>query len=595
MTPNRFTRALTAAFAGCLLLANAATAQTQPKQALDLATVDTEVVVYVPSLSALSEKVAKMNRDLGLQRPELQNVLAVTKSQMGAIAGVNDAGPMVVAISDLKGMMEDQSDTPPMVMLLPVSDYAAFLGNYGVNETGGVQEMTFPSGEAAFVKELDGFAVLSPQKEKVEAYVPAKQGETWSKLVGGVNQTDLAKSDIVLLANLERLRPMLREGLTKARKQMQAQMANDPQAEMVKPIMALYFDAFDTIVRDGQAGMSTLALGDAGVGLTYNFQFTAGSPTAKLMGNGQNNSSAALAMLPSQNYIMSYAMDFSGLDQQAIIDAVLKAMPAAEEAGDMAPLINMYKQSLPTMKNMTGASWAWYAGDPQAMMQPGNFFKSVTVYQTDDPKALIASTKEAFEAMNKMKMPGNGQEMAFTTTYTPNALQMEGVSVDQFQVQMQMPPEVMQQMGPMAAMMSNTSGFVASKGNNVVVTTSIDTQLLASALRGLDGGGLGTNDTIAGLRGAGIAEAPTAQAYISLQGIAQTADPFLMMFGGGQPINVPADVPPIAITTDIQDAGFNYKLFLPTTTVKFITDTSMRITQQMQQGGGGGQPQPAPF
>jgi len=603
MTVARAHRALAAAFACCLLLLGTRTAAAQ-QDVLDLAPADAEVVIFVPSMAQVSGELAQMNRSFGLQRPELQDVLSVFKNEMGALEGVNDSGPAVIVMKGVVQAMSEQSQEPPFLMLLPVSDYGAFLGNYGVTDTSGIKEIAFPSGHSAFSKQAGGFAVLSKQQDQVQAYSPANQGAAWTEMVGGVNQDDLNAGDIVFLMNIPRMQPQLNEKMQELGDMMAQQMATDPQAAMAQPIMDLYMDAAQAAMRDGKAYMQTLVLEDEGAALTTNIQFNEGTPSAKMFANG-GDSSSALALLPDQSYLMSAAMDLSGIDTDALVDAILGALPDDDQAGPLASTMQMYRKALPLIAKTKATSWAWYTGDPQAMMQPGNFFKSVTVYATDDPDGMVASIKQTTESLNQMQMPAGmpgdpNAQMTFMSTYTPNALQMEGVSVDQYQVQMQMPPQVMQQMGPMAGMMaSGYSGFIASKGEHVLMTTSIDTQLLASALRGLDGGGMGNQGLITDLRGEAISGQPTMQMYISLQGIGETVAPFMMMMGGGPAIEVPADIPPVAMTLDVKDAGISNKLYVPSRVVQYISETTNQVMQQMQQGQRGGnpnrQPQPAPF
>jgi len=589
----------------CLLTLCAGIATAQPQKVLDLVSADAEAVILVPSIAQLNADIAKMNRDFGLQRPELQDVFSVMKTEMGAIEGLDDSGPMLVLMPRIIEMIEKQAaqqgphqQEPPFLLLLPVKDYPAFLSNYGVNNPIGVQEITFPSGQGAFTKQAGSFAVLGSVKEQVTAYAPANSGAAWVDKVGKVNQQDLNSGDIIFLVNVKAMQPALNDKMAELSKQMEKEMSADmAEAElaMTKPILDLYMDGLEAVVRDSESYMSTLSLDDAGFAMTSNFQFTPGTKSAKMIGNG-GNSTPALAWLPQQNYLMAYAMDLSGIDMTSMVKAILDAMPAQADAGELAPIIKIYEESLPLVAQTKAAGWAWYASDQQAMMQPGGMFKTVTVSQSDDAPALKQAYQKYMQAMGDMKLPADpnnpNAQMGFNVTYTPNALQMEGVSVDQFQMQMDMPPEVMQQLGPMAGMMSSYSGFVTTKGDYVVMTTSIDTQLLASALKGIDqADGIGAGDTISQLRGAGISSEPVMQGYISLQGIAQAAGPFAMM-AGIPPIAVPADVPPIAVTLDAGQGGANYKLLLPAKTIKFVSDTTLQIMQQMQQQGGGGEPAP---
>ena len=198
--------------------------------------------------------------------------------------------------------------------------------------------------------------------------------------------------------------------------------------------------------------------------------------------------------------------------------------------------------------------------------------------------------------------------MTYVTTYTENALQIDGVRVDQFQMSMNMPPEVMAQMaqaGPMAAMMMggmNYQGYMAAKGNYVIATTVLDPQVVTKALAAVDqDSGIGAAGPIAQMRDAALPPDCMMEGYLSIDGLAQTANNFVIPMFGMQPIQVPDDVPPLSLAAGIEDSGLAKRIYLPKASLKFIAETVMNMQTQMQQGGPGGPggypggTQPPPF
>jgi hypothetical protein len=75
--------------------------------------------------------------------------------------------------------------------------------------------------------------------------------------------------------------------------------------------------------------------------------------------------------------------------------------------------------------------------------------------------------------------------------------------------------------------------------------------------------------------------------YVSVSGIAQTVNQFMMVMGagGGQPmIEVPADLPPVAFSMSVQDSGVAKRLFVPMPVITFASQTAQNMMGQMNAG-----------
>ncbi|NJO87145.1 MAG: hypothetical protein HC821_03840 [Lewinella sp.] len=189
-------------------------------------------------------------------------------------------------------------------------------------------------------------------------------------------------------------------------------------------------------------------------------------------------------------------------------------------------------------------------------------------------------------------MDGAGEGISYTTSYTDNALQIEGVNVDQFAWQMQMPPAAMENNPALPFMMMlgamGQTGYVAQSGNFIVSTTTTDTAILGSSLKMLGSSdGLGSEKLIAEARRNALPENAMMEGYFNLAGLATLANSFIPMMGM-PPIQTPADLPPVAMGVSLKDSAVLAQLHVPMAVMTFVRDTTM----QMQGGMGGPQAQP---
>ena len=75
------------------------------------------------------------------------------------------------------------------------------------------------------------------------------------------------------------------------------------------------------------------------------------------------------------------------------------------------------------------------------------------------------------------------------------------------------------------------------------------------------------------------------EAWLSVRGIANTVNPFLMMFvPGGEQLNVPADLPPVAMGAAGDAEGVVFRLFVPTDVVRFGVETFDQFAPQAPAG-----------
>ncbi len=617
--------------------------------ALDRVDADAEIVLVIPSMSDLSEAVAEFGASTGLTdfAPDLDDALGTFKRQMSFTQGVDDDGAMLVVIRGVTESLEAQMNgagdvpEPKAVMLIPVSDYDAFVKNLGGDPTQNIAEVTMKNDQKSVVKKLDGYALLGDDDEPtlIEAYEGAERGRAWVDELTPMLRGYAGDAQSLIYVDLRKLGPVLNEtvsqGLAEFQEQMQQMNADgaDPMGMMGvgSTMMKLYSEAARTILDGTEGALFTFNLQDGGLGLTAMLQPAADSelaafftPAAK---DGQGKAMAPgmvskklLASTPDRPYLYAAVIDQTAFPLDKLVDRIVASLEGEGEegGGQEAKFLSMYTDSLKMMKEARGVASVFYAPEAAGMMT-GGLFSTLTLYGVDDPEAFIAQQKASVEKLGELAIPldemqppagddaapaGDAEvqqapaEMRFDTTYADTALRIEGVEVDQYNITMRFPPEMTQQFNPMLAAVAGGGygGYIAPKDDTVLVTTVTDPQFITRAIQAVGKDeGIGTAGPVARLRDEELPPDPMMELYISLDGLGRTANLFLPLLGAGENLVIPDDLPPLAMgaAADGEGQGVAFRLFVPTESVTFGVDTYRQYAPEMQdQPGPAGQRAP---
>jgi hypothetical protein len=589
----------------CALSATPAVAQ-DARAALNAASADADVVILAPRMSRLADDIATLRAAIGLPMPELEDPLATFKQDIGVTEGVNDDGSMLLIMPDLAEAIRAGAE-PEFLMLVPVTDFDAFLGNFeGAERVGdGLSAIELPDGQMGFVREANGFAVMGPQRARVEGYAPGEAADAMIQSVGSMGERFVGGADLMVYVNIERIAPAAIEALDRMMAEQRQQAQED--AEFMDPLAMANFQAVldiyggmaRSILDDGTGLLLSLDLDDRGIGMTHSLGFKPGSALAQVF-PGNNQKAVGLTQLPDQPFIFAMSFDARAVDLPGLYRKMIEQMPAEGN-----PMLQDADAWMPLMQNIRHMAMAFYAPTEMAMMS-GSMLNTLTVIETDDAADYKNRLRTLMQQMNDMEVPVGENMMnpdagpmtiTYTTAYNQNVLQLDGVQVDQFQVTANMPQELMAQMGPAAGFMgmfSNYSGYVAERDGRVLITTVPDPQLVTRGFQAIaQGGGLGAAGAIGRIREQALPPNASMEGYLSLGGIAESANMFLGMLGV-PPIQVPANLPPLASGLGVQGNSAACRVYLPLETVRFVVDTSQLMMQQMmgpQQGPGG----PPPF
>ena len=173
-------------------------------QALKLVPSDALVVFRISNMDAVSKKIADFCGTAGLTQmnPDLADPLGMWCKQMGIGPGLNRSGDMVMALMDPAAVGGNYNDA--LLVLIPVSDYQAFIGNFpGSTTDGEITTFHFKNApKPAYVAHWGDYAVASPYHDLV-VKPPAA-----ALVVGPLAQKEFDSKDMVVFANVVALHGM---------------------------------------------------------------------------------------------------------------------------------------------------------------------------------------------------------------------------------------------------------------------------------------------------------------------------------------------------------------------------------------------------
>lgn len=556
-------------------------------EALDQVPNDMQLLVMVPNLADACNKLIMLDEKLGLGLLQLTNVLDQFKEKTGLTQGLKDNGPVMIVFSDLATATIGAK--APYVMVAPTTDYAALVTNNG-GHPDGITEFTKRNGQSNYAKASGHYAVIGPDRAAVEAYQAGNASANYLSMVGSLGADCLAKSDAVVVVNFQSLAPTIRQQLTVAMQTLEEELiVSTPNPQSSLAVAAIFNDSINALVRDTQALVIAVDLTEQGAGFSFIGQFKKNSYVASLF----EKSGAAnryLALLPDRPYIFANCFDMSGIAVDELIDHLLARLP--QNIGDFSFLFDIYKESLLTAAQIKGGATIWYVPKQSPLM--GGGFNTLTVYEVEDGPGYLAKWKKSIEKLDNMTAPLDGEQdqldLNMTTQYTPAVIEIDGIKIDQYQFQINISPDLMTKIGQvnpifvqLMQVFTNYQGYITAKDNHVILTTTIDEQLMREAFVQCDNStGLGSTGPIAAMRH-NLTASPMGEFYVSIGGIVDTAAILLAILGIPLP-PAPADLPPAAISISFQNNGGIDRLFVPMETLQYVSTLAEQYAPMLGAG-----------
>lgn len=579
--------------------------------ALNLAPADAQMLVVVNDLSRVSDRIAVLREELDLSYPDLDDALGAFKRKTGMLDGVNDSGVMLLSINGLE-RIEAQDASPRVLVLMPVSDYAGFVGQYGGDGTAEIAELRLANGAQGYAKSLESYAVFGGDREAIAGYEPADAAAALTDQLEAHGRAAVGDADIAALVDLTKTadaNPALVEaGLRLAGNTLAALVAPSasPTQDASQPAPALRNDddgsaalvqfgslftrlADNAMLRDGLAAMmkdsrAMVVAGELGRGdtaVTLAFHVNPDTPTAALFRPSTDSAGKVLAALPDRPYLFATAVDGQGMDLPGLLKLIVG------EQGDPGPILRLKAEAGPLAEQVNAAAAAVFTPGDNAVYS-GSLLNAVAVYRVKDGSKFLEGLKTYFHDLNKIEPGADGT--TYQGDYMQNALRLaDDVSVDQFKLNPVIPPATMREM-PLTTQALITSvfpmnGYVAAKGNDVVLVTSLDTQQITRALEAIEQqAGLGSAAAIAGRRERTLPAGSVMETYVDVSGVAGLAD--LVLPALGLPGLPPAgDLSPLSLGIGVEGESVAFRLDLPDETMRYLLRSTILLNEQLDPGG----------
>lgn len=543
---------------------------------VDRAPTDALAIIVVPNFDALQKDLQSMGALMGQPLPfDLNGALMMAGVEKGVKTDGSAALIVFAPKVPAKGEKADADEDPRVVALIPVTEYAALLDNFGKKPGGGVESIEL-NGKPAFLKDLGGgFAALSPTKETLESF----GGKPGSKaaleaMVGPAASAMADAADLSIIINMPVARPFIEQSMKERLDEMADQMTMMGGEEP-------NFDAADWVVKgfltDARAAVATLNIDKLGAGLDVAFAFTEGSRMAKVAG-AAGKASQLLGKLPAGPYLLAGAIDFSSAEVKSYLKEFAAKMPKEDPAagGGMADFLK-------TLDTTSGAAFSM--GFAPGGLMGGMLSATVAYTATSDPAAAVAATRAQFNKMQTDKLA--------TVKWTEGEKEVAGMKVDTYEARLTPSDD-----NPMAAQFGamifgpagGPSGYIAKVDGGVITTMSKNSALMASAIAASKGEKSLGAETVITQVGDKMPRGRAAELYIGAKGILDTILPAAAMFGMPVPaLDIPETLPPLALGITPQAGTLQGSIYLPAPTLKVIAEVA-KAAQEAAAGMNGEEP-----
>ncbi|MGH7133206.1 MAG: hypothetical protein ACREJO_14840 [Phycisphaerales bacterium] len=525
---------------------------------MDRVPTDASVTVVVPNMEALAKSISNLATLVGAPMDIKPDMLL---QQAGVPMGLVKDGAVAAIIPE---MPEKDGDEPKAIVLVPTTDYKAFIKNLGGEAGDGIAKLTL-DGKDMFSKSLEGnYAALSNDKATLEKFTGKTGNAAAHKTFFGSTGDKLSdKSEASVFVNFAKLRPKIKEGMKKQAEEM-AQMTPDGEGPLGEGGKWLA----DQFANDTSAVVLGVKFESLGVSLDAAPKFTEGSKLesiSKLAGK----STALLNKLPAKPYLAAFAIDTSN----PAFKAFLKDIPKPKAGKQAAES----KQFMDEIESSTGRS-VIIAGS-KGGVATGLLGQMLVYTQAADPT----------KAMNVFKTGATDPTIG-GGEWKPGVTTVDSVSVNEWSKKVGT-EGAEEGMGPdeLYGNAEGPIGYAALTEGGFITTYSKSSELISAALKAVKGEGSLAGDKVLQQVAEKLPNNRMAEVYIGLDTILNSV-PQAQMVVGMMGITVPASMPPIALSISPDAGSAQASIFLPTPVLKMIGDVAKNMQGQGAPDGGGRPP-----
>jgi hypothetical protein len=538
------------------------------------------VMIKVNNLEKTSAKIGKLCEQWGIAalQPQAADPLGALLAATQIKQGVQKDGELGIAV--MPGMGQ-----PTFIAMVPVSDYAAFVGNFqGAKAEEAVTSFILPeNGMQAFVAKQGGYAVISMDRGLLETK-PA------SSALPAITGKEMSGRDIAVYVNFrsfrqeavggaEFIKSMVIEQV--AQKAVEAGGDRKALAPVIRAAIGQYVTGFVRMVSDTRALTYGLSLSDEGVQMTYVAEFEPGSYLAKLSAGFKGSSDELMTGLPAGKYLMVGGMAF---DKEPLLQIINDAaQPVAAEAAKIGatgkPILDFIEATKLYAKSTNRYAFAMSAADGKVGEAP---LMSAVAVMEGDAANIQASQRTMMKTQGQLMEVLDAETHGTTikSEVKPAAATIGGVSFDVFSqtietAQPDTPEVAMQKLfyGP-----SGIQGKVGVVNPKLVVFgQSVDDATLAGVL---DAAKSGSKDAITAPVKSVAGHLPKTrlmEAYISLENGAAAASKLAEAITGNPlPIQIPEGQPPVGMSLSAQPGAMQMDVYLPSVVLQNMIGAGMQ-------------------
>jgi hypothetical protein len=579
-------------------------------QVLDQIPSDAVTVIKVNHLQETSTKLGDLMQALGVTdfAPQAADPLAALQKQSGLTEGIDKSGEFAIALLSgpwpADNASDDDKKKPPILVLVPVSDYKAFVAQSTLIRTEGdisvihfKQDANNP--QDIFVVNWGNYAVISPLKDLLSKKPDGLKAT-------GLAAKELAEKDAVVYVNWPSLKklalPKLQDGrekiLGEMDKNLQAGGMDPSESPVVKSVVNQLLNVAQAFVEQSQATTLGISISKDGLGFTTLAEFLPDTYLANLAQHIKTTDQTLLAGLPAEKYLFfGGSVSDPKVTSQVFDDFFNPISKELAGMGDKGKAIqDMIDNYRTVATSVEGGSFGVVAPDPK-MLGQSSLLQMVAVYKGDAQKLQDAQIKQIQSQQDMMKALGVKNADQVKTTVTPNAHTVDGVSFTDVQMQFNLQGNTPQDQQAAQAIkfMYGPDGLTMSAG-------VVDPKTLLFVVGGTDAlisssvaSAKNNTDVLSGLDGVKLVDAQLPKtravvAYVPLDVIVSTAVGYMGKFGMPVPIQLPPNLPPLGFSIGTEGTAIRGDEYVPTPLVQSLVAAFMQVYVQMHggaQGGGG--------
>ncbi|HEV2295377.1 MAG TPA: hypothetical protein VGR35_16110 [Tepidisphaeraceae bacterium] len=565
-------------------------------QVLQQVPADALVVVKIRNLQDVSTKASGLMEAMGVANlnPAMADPLAGLQQQTGIANGLDKNGDIAIYVP--ASVLDDpDAEQKPAVILWPITDYKAFIGNFPDAQTeGGVT--TFKMGQnpnESYAANWGKYAAVSQMRDLV-ANKPANLGLK----PAGLAAKELDTKDITAYFNVaparEKLLPKLKESRPQVIAEMQAQMGEDEAKKKYLPLATAVvnraLDLAEQLLKETNAATYGVNLTNEGINTTALAEFDPKSQFGQRAAQIKGVNDPLLTGLPESQYLVFGGSKFDSKVLSAVVeDLVGPIEDELAKLGDEGKAVAAYIDALKKMM-AAGDSSRFGMVAPTGQLGQESLFQMINI-ATGDAKAMLEAQKQMFAVADEFTALTGGGQVQSKTTVTPDAKTVAGVELDQIQSVINAAGQgaEAQQIQQMMSMMYGPNGITAYTGiiddKTLITVQGAGDELLEKAVTAAKA----NQDVLSKRAGVAAVKKQLPQSrnmvlYVPVDTIITTGLTYAQQFGVPVQLQLPPDLPPLGFTGGAEGSAIRFDSHVPAQLVQSVVSAGMQAFMQMQGG-----------